>query len=155
MFELSIEDLLREINIKNFYRGEYPKRKDPDITLVQTATEQQDALMYHMRSAVTDILMLANHKSMKFTCDYDRKGDKLIFTLSPMREGVEHLEGILRESVRQYIVYEVQRRWMMAVVPDMADHTLRNELLNNVSKNIGTVGVGARVRRRATDLAGI
>lgn len=153
MFELYIEDLLREINILNYYRGEAAKRKDVDATLIQTAAEQQDALMYHIRSAVADVLMLANPKYMKFTCDYS--DDKLTFELSPIREGMEHVVPIFKEAVRQYIIYEVRRLWMMLNNPDWAESSLRSVLLGNILKNIGAVGKSGRVRRRATDLAGI
>ena len=153
MFELYIEELIREINILNFYRGEVVKRKDVDAALIQTAAEQQDALMYHIRSAVTDVLMLANPKGLKFTCDY--KDDKLVFDLSPIREGMEHIVAILKEAVRQYIIYEVRRLWMMLNYPDLADTAQRGSLLANISQNIGALGKCVRVRRRATDLAGI
>lgn len=153
MFELHIEDLKREINILNFYRGEIAKRKDGDMALVQTAEEQQDAVLYHMRSAVTDVLMMANPKALKFTCDY--KEDKLIFELSPLREEKLHMLDLLKEAVRQYIVYEVRRLWLMNVVPELADNSLRATLAERIGDVIRSVTKAQRLRRRCTDLAGI
>lgn len=153
MFELYIEDLLYEINILNYYRGEAAKRKDVDAVVVETAAEQREALLCHMRSAVTDVLMLAPLKSLKFTCEH--ADDKLKFELSPVREGTEHLIPIFREAVRQYIVYEVRRLWMMLNRPDWAEYAQRAALLGNIKTNIGAIGKSGRVRRRATDLAGI
>lgn len=153
MFELTLEELIKEINILNFYKGEAGKRKDIDAVVMQTAEEQEDAVRYHIRSAVTDVLMMANPKALKFTCEY--KEDKLVFELSPIREEMEHIVKILKEAVRQYIVYEVRRLWLMLVAPELADHSLRGELERKISDAIKTVGRGARVRRRCTDLAGI
>lgn len=153
MFELSIEELIEEINVLNYYRGEAAKRKDTDAVLMQTAEEQRRALLYHIRSAVTDVLALANAKALKFTCDYLE--DRLIFNLEPIRNGMEHLIKILKEAVRQYIVYEVRRLWMGLVSPEMAENALRGELLYKIEKSIRSVGKGERLRRRCTNLAGI
>lgn len=153
IFELYIEDLTREINILNYYKGEAVKRKDIDAVLMQTAEEQHDALLYHIRSAVTDVLELANPKALKFTCDY--KDDRLVFDLTPIREGMEHIISILKEAVRQYIVYEVRRLWLMLVRPDMAEYAQRGELIERIQKSIRQIGKGERLRRRCTDLAGI
>lgn len=152
-FELQLEDLIREVNILNFYQGEAAKRKDIDAVTIQTAGEQQDALLYHIRNAVTDVLAFANAKALKFTCDY--YDDKLVFNLEPIREGMEHVVDVLKEAVRQYIVYEVRRLWMMLVRPDMAEYALRGELADRIKRNIRIVGKGERLRRRCTDLAGI
>lgn len=153
MFELYMEDLLREINLLNHYKGEAAKRKDADAVLIQSAAEQQDALLNHIRSAVTDVLSLANPNVLKFTCDYS--DDKLTFNLQPIREGTEHIVSLLKESVRQYIIYEVRRLWLMLVAPDMAEYALRQELTAKIQKTIRMVGKGQRIRRRPTDLAGI
>lgn len=152
-FELYIEDLKREIDILNFYKMEAAKRKDIDAVVIGTAEEQQDAVMYHMRSAVTDVLMMANPKALKFVCDY--RDDKLIFDLSPLREEKMHLLDILKEAVRQYIVYEVRRLWLMNVAPDMADNSLRVALEGRIKDVVKTVTRSERLRRRCTDLAGI
>lgn len=149
-----IEDLLREINLLNWYRGEAAKRVDENADFVQSDTDQQDALLYHIRNAVTDILLFANANRVKFTCQH--REDALVFDLSPLRVGREHLLEILKEAVRQYIVYEVRRLWMMTVRPEWADASIREELRRNIRDAMSAVTAGGnRVRRRPTDLAGI
>lgn len=150
---LYVEDLLREINIKNWYSGEALKRKEPDAVAVQSGADEQDAMMQHIRTAVNTVLLLANPNKIKFVCKYE--DDKLSFSLSPIRVGREYLLDVLREAIRQFIVYEVRRLWMMLVRPEWADSSLRGELLRNISTAMGNVANDRRVRRRATDLAGI
>lgn len=151
---LYIEDLLRKINILNWYRGEAAKRVDVNADLVQSDSDQQDALLEHIRCVVTDILLLANVNRVKFTCEHS--DDALHFYIEPLREGREYLLDVLKEAIRQYIIYEVRRLWMMLVRPEWADVSLREELTQNIKNAMNAVTAGGnRVRRRATDLAGI
>lgn len=150
---LYIEDLLREINILNWYRGESAKRGEPDAVVVQSGADEQDALMYHVRAAVNVVVLLANPNKVKFACEY--ADDALHFSLSPVRVGREYLMEVLRNAIRQFIVYEVRRLWMMTVRPEWADASLREELLASIRMAMSGVTTQNRVRRRATDLAGI
>ena len=114
---------------------------------VQSDADAQDALLYHVRTAVNDVLMMANANRVKFTCE--RKDDMLRFVLSPLREGREHLLDILKEAIRQYIVYEVRRLWMMDMKPDWADSSLRESLRENIRQAMNDVtAMGEKVRRR-------
>lgn len=147
MMILYIEDLFREINILNWYRGEAVKNGDPDAAFVQSNKDTQDALLYHLRNAVVDVLQFANPNRVKFTCDYS--DDALKFSISPVREGREYLLEVLKEAIRQYIVYEVRRLWMMTVRPEWADVSLRESLRANILKAMNdSTTTGNRVRRR-------
>lgn len=142
-----IEDVLREANILNWYKGESLKRGDENAVIVQSAKEEQDAQLYFLRSAVTDLLMFANANRVKFTCEY--KDDALSFSLSPLREGREYLLDVLKEAIRQYLVYEVRRLWMMEVSPNNADSSLRESLRINIREAMNNVtAMGDKVRRR-------
>jgi hypothetical protein len=148
---LYIEDLKREIDILNWYRGEAAKRTDGNADLVQTGGDQQDAIMYHLRSAVTDVLLFANANRVEFSCAYD--DDTLNFLLSPLRPGKEYMLDILKEALRQYLVYEVRRLWMMNVRHEWADATLREGLRQNIRDAMSAAtSMGERVRRRATTM---
>lgn len=148
---LYIEDLFREINILNWYRGEAVKRHDDSADLVQSDIDQQDALMYHMRNAVVDVLSLANPNNIKFTCDYS--DDQLKFSISPVREGREYLLELLKNCIRQFIVAEVRRLWMMNMRPEWADNTKRESLIKNIKDAMGACTmIGNRVRRRAATM---
>lgn len=142
-----IEDLFREINILNWYKAEAAKNGDPDATAAETNADTQDALMYHLRNAVTDVLSFANLNWMKFTCEY--KDDSLVFSLSPLREGREHLLELLKNCIRQYLVCEIRRLWMMNIRPDWADATQRESLRQNIMDTMtACTKPTQRVRRR-------
>jgi hypothetical protein len=144
---LYIEDLLRKINIRNWYLGEARKNADPDAVFVQSDADAQDILLDYMQTVVNDVLLFTNANRVKFTCE--QKDDMLTFSLSPLREGREHLLDVLKEAIRQYIVYEIRRLWMMEVKPDWADSSLRESLRENIRKAMNDVtAMGQKVRRR-------
>lgn len=146
---LYIEDIKREVDILNWYKGEAKKHGDIEAVVVQTDADTHDVFSYHLRSAVTDVLAFANANRVKFTCEY--KDDKLAFSISPLREGREYLLGLLKEAIRQYLVYEVRRRWMMEVREEWADSSLRESLRENIRQVMNDVtAMGKKVRRRYT-----
>lgn len=147
---LYIEDLRREIDILNWYRGEAVKRNDENADKVQSNADTQDAILYHLRSAVVDVLQFANPNRVKFTCKYE--DDALKFSISPVREGREYLLDVLKESIRQYLVFEVRRLWMMTVRPEWADDSLRASLRANILEAMNSSTKGNKVRRRATTM---
>lgn len=149
--KLYVEDLLREIDILNWYSGEATKRMDGNADLVQTGGDQQDAMMYYLRKVMTDVLLFANTNRVKFTCDYD--DDAFTFSLSPLREGREYMLDVLKEALRQYFVYEVRRLWMMNVRREWADASLREELRQNIRDAMSAAtAMGQKIRRRATTM---
>ena len=127
---LYIEDLEREINLVNYYKGEAAKRGDINADVVQSDAGQQDVMGYFMRKAVTDVLLLLETGSTKFT--YKTDSDKLVFELSPVNEDKRYMLDVLKEAIRQYLVYEVRRLWMMTVRPEWADSSIRGELIGNM-----------------------
>ena len=144
---LYIEDILKEVNILNWYKGEQAKAGDSAAVFMQSDADAQDALLYHLRNAVTDVLQFANANRVKFTCEH--KDDALMFSLSPLREGREYLLDILKEAIRQYLVYEVRRLWLTNVKPELADSSLRESLRENIRKAMNDVtAMGEKVRRR-------
>ena len=146
-----IEDLLREIDIKNWYRGEASKNGDESAVFVQSGKDTQDVMMFYIRGAVNDVLLMANANRVVFRCEY--KDDALNFTIEPLRAGREHLLAVLKESVRLYIVYEARRLWMMNIRPEWADASLREALRLNIREAMnGVTALGNKVRRRAATM---
>lgn len=144
---LFVEDIKREVDILNWYKGEARKHGDSEAVIVQSDADTQDAFMYQLRNAVTDILTFANANRVKFTCEH--KDDMLTFSISPLREGREYLLDLLKETIRQYLVYEVRRLWMMEVRQEWADSSLRESLRENIRQVMNDVtSMGKKVRRR-------
>lgn len=146
---LYIEDILREVNILNWYKGEAAKHGDSGAVFVQSDISQQDALLYYLRNAVTDILTFANANRVVFTCAY--KDDTLTFSISPLRVGREYLLDLFKETIRLYLVSEIRRLWMMDIRPEWADSSLRELMRENIRKIMNDVtAMGEKVRRRYT-----
>lgn len=144
---LYIEDILREVDILNWYKGEAKKHGDSEAVVVQSDADSHDAILYHLRNAVTDVLMFANANRVWFTCEQD--SETLVFSLSPIREGREYLLGVLRDVIRQYLVCEVRRLWMMNIREEWADSSQREALRENIRKAMNDVtAMGTKVRRR-------
>lgn len=146
---LYIEDILKKVDILNWYKGEAKKHGDEGAVFVQSDSDSHEVMMDYLQCAVTDILLFANANRVKFTCEH--KNDTLIFALSPLREGREHLLDILRSAIKQYLVYEIRRLWMMEVREDWADSSLRESLRENIRNAMNDVtAMGEKVRRRYT-----
>ena len=144
---LYIEDLLADINVMNWYRGEAEKRNDVNADLVQSDVTNQDVILEFVKTAVNDVLMMANPNRVKFLCEYEN--DALCFHLSPLRKDREYLMGALKEAIRIYIITEVRRLWMMTMKPEWADGSLREELKMRIIDAMGAVtDRGEIVRRR-------
>lgn len=147
---LFVEDLLREIDILNWYRGEAEKNGDPNAVFVQSDKDTQDALLYYLDGAVNDVLLFANPNRVKFTCKHE--DDQLKFSIFPVREGREYMLDILKGAIRQYLVFELRRLWMMTVRPEWADDSLRASLRANILEAMNSSTKGNKVRRRATTM---
>lgn len=148
---LYVEDIIREVDLLNWYRGEASKRMDENADLVQSSREQQDVVMDLMRGVVTDVLLLANHNRVRFSCDY--VDDMLKFDLSPIREERRYLLRVLKEALRRYIVYEIRRLWMTLMRPEWAETSMRESLRQDIRDVLNAcTTMGERVRRRATTM---
>lgn len=142
-----IEDIQREANILNWYKGEAIKEADATAVFLQSDKSSQDAFLYHLRNVVTDLLLFANANRVKFTCEWS--ADYLRFTITPLREGREYLLNVLKEAIKQYLVYEIRRLWMMEISPNNADSSLRESLRMNIRETMNNVtAMGKKIRRR-------
>lgn len=151
MMTIFLEDLFREVNILNWYKGEAVKRGDDNADVVQTSTEQQDAMMYHLRTAITEIPLLANINRVMVTWDVD--DEELTITINPVRKGKEYLLDLLTATIKQYLVYEIRRLWMVMVKPEWEDNTMRESLRRNIRDVMyACTDSGTKVRRRATTM---
>lgn len=147
-----IEELLREVNILNWYRGEAAKNGgDMSAEIVQSDIDEQDAMMGYIKGAVNTVLLLANSNRVEFRCE--RKDDALHFSIAPVREGKEYLLEVLKEAIRLFLVAEVRLMWMLNIRKEWADATMRDMLIMNIKEAMSAVtSMGNKIRRRATTM---
>lgn len=148
---LYIEDIFRDVDILNWYKGEARKHGDSESAIVQSDADSHDALKLFLKCAKTDLLLFANANRVKFTCEH--KDEMLTFSLSPLREGREFLLDVLKDAIKQYLVYEIRRLWITEVRPEWADSSLRESLRENIRKALNDVtAMGQKIRRRYSPL---
>lgn len=147
-----IEELLRDVNILNWYRGEAAKNGgDMSAEIVQSDIDEQDAMMGYIKGAVNTVLLLANSNRVEFRCE--RKDDALHFSIAPVREGKEYLLEVLKEAIRLFLVAEVRLMWMLNIRKEWADATMRDMLIMNIKEAMSAVtSMGNKIRRRATTM---
>ena len=147
-----IDELLREVNILNWYRGEAAKNGgDMSADIVQSDADEQEALLYYLKGAVNTVLLLANCNRVRFCCE--RRDDALHFSIAPVREGKEYLLEVLKEGIRLFLVAEVRLMWMMNIRREWADATMRDMLIMNIKEAMSAVtAMGNKIRRRPTTM---
>lgn len=147
-----IDELLREVNILNWYRGEAAKNGgDIAADFVQSDADEQEALLYYLKGAVNTVLLLANSNRVRFCCE--RRDDALFFSIGPVREGKEYLLEVLKEAIRLFLVAEVRRLWMMNIRPEWADATMRDMMIMNIREAMSAAtAMGNKIRRRPTTM---
>lgn len=153
MMRVYVEDIFKEVDILNWYKTQALKRGEPEAVLAQTTKETRDAVIYHMRTAVMELLTMANNNRVRFTCEY--KDEAMNFDISPIREGREYLIPQMKETVRLFLVEEIRRLWMMNINPQWAEETMRERLKANVMQMMNDVTAQREKIRRRCAVMGI
>ena len=153
---IEIQKLYDEINSRLYYEGESLKRKDIDFASIQTGDDDYPQLRTFVETALNNISERMLKRVISFTYSFVSDID---ITLLPYyrvpTEDAEKVIPLLKKAMIDYIVNYAIYEWLLVVKPDLAPiNGQRNEdLLYIVIKFIEMIS--GRVRRRATDLAGI
>ena len=143
---INIQELLDKV-----YRLSANIAKRREDSKVMATPDDEAVVLDHLRTAVDDVLMLANMNRVVLACDYDAV--ELVFSISPIRRGKEHLLDLLTSTIRQNMANEVVRLWMMTVRPEWADASMRESLRQNIKDVMcACTSMGNKVRRRATTM---
>ena len=81
----------------------------------------------------------------------------MAFIFDSGTRGREHLLPMLKQAIMDYLVNEITMQWLLIRQPQMAQTniSLRNSLYGNVQHLFAKFYNSTKIRRRATDLAGI
>lgn len=144
--------------MRTYYRGEMLKRKDADAALLQSSSDDYDAMFTYLDTGLNDLCgyLLKKVKELDWSVDGEEKTISISFT--PYDRVPPHADQVcrlLKKSVFDYLANQCVYEWMLTVQPDLADtwEERRPELLSAVLKHVGMLST--HLRRRATDLAGI
>lgn len=148
-------ELQQQIDLRNFYMGESAKRKDKDADTIQSSKDDKDLLMMFIHRACNELVTAV---ALRFpSIDYTIEEKNIIFSFETQNNVRSHLSPLLYRSIVDFLVNEATMHWLLLRRPEMA-HTyisLRASLCSNVLFMFAKIYNTHKIRRRATDLAGI
>lgn len=153
MIYFTTDELRLEIDLLNWYRGEAAKRNDLDADVAQSSVDDNRVMGVFLRDAAEDILIWGNVNDARLTLSVT--DESLSFDLHPLDREKEYLIPVLRAAMRKYIVAYVRFRWLLTVKPEWTDGTGLDRYRFDIERLIKSVLKYEKVRRRATNLAGI
>ena len=150
-------ELQQQIDLRNFYMGESAKRKDKDADTIQSSKDDKDLLQMFMQTACNELVTAVALRFPSTSYTIDKEEEEIIFEFETDGEPRSHLLPMLRQSILDYLVNETIMHWMLLRSTERAQTyiTLRSRLSSNVMFMFAKMYNSKRIRRRATNLAGI
>ena len=148
-------ELQQQIDLKNFYMGESAKRKDKDADTIQSCKDDEDLLLTFIHTACNELVTAV---ALRFPfISYTIDEENIIFEFETPGNIRSHLLPMLQRATADYLVNEATMHWLLLRHPEMAKSciSVRTELCSNVLFTFAKLYNTQKIRRRATDLAGI
>ena len=148
-------ELQQQIDLKNFYMGESAKRKDKDADTIQSCKDDEDLLLTFMHTACNELVTAV---ALRFPfISYTIDKENIFFEFETPGNIRSHLLPMLQRATADYLVNEATMHWLLLRHPEMAKCciSVRTELCSNVLFTFAKLYNTQKMRRRATDLAGI
>ena len=149
------DELQQQIDLRNYYMGESAKRKDTDAATIQSSKDDEELLYMFIRRACNELVTAVALRFSYISCIAGKEDIEISFETESAYP--EHLLPMLRQGITDYLVNEAIMQWLLVRRPEMAQSniSLRTALYSNVQHLFGKIYSRKKVRRRATDLAGI
>lgn len=149
------DELQQQIDLRNYYMGESAKRKDTDAATIQSSKDDEELLYMFIRRACNELVTAVALRFPYISSITDK--DEIEIAFETESAYPEHLLPMLRQGITDYLVNETIMQWLLVRRPEMAQSyiSLRTALYSNVQHLFGKIYSSKKVRRRATDLAGI
>ncbi|MBR4065798.1 MAG: hypothetical protein IKJ97_03500 [Bacteroidaceae bacterium] len=148
-------ELQQQIDLKNYYMGESVKRKELDADTIQSSKDDKELLLMFASEATNELVTAV---ALRFPyISWDVEGNYISVSFETNDNSKEHLLPMLKQAMTDYIVNETIMQWLLLRQPQMAQTniSLRGNLYSNVQQLFAKLYNRKKVRRRATDLAGI
>ena len=148
-------ELQQQIDLKNFYMGESAKRKDKNADTIQSSKDDEDLLLTFIHTACNELVTAV---ALRFPfISYTIDEENIIFEFETPGNIRSHLLPMLQRATADYLVNEATMHWLLLRRPEMAKSciSVRTELCSNVLFTFAKLYNTQKIRRRATDLAGI
>lgn len=148
-------ELQQQIDLRNHYMGEAAKRKDLDADTIQSSTDEKELFVMFAQRALNELISAVALRFPSISYRIDREYIEITFETSDGSRS--HILPFLKQSVTDYLVNEITMQWLLLRQPMLAQPhmAIKASLCNNVQQQFAKLYNNPRVRRRATDTAGI
>lgn len=149
------DEIQQQIDLKNFYMGESAKRRNADADTIQSCTDDMELLQMFANQASNTLVSAVAFRSPLVNYSIDSKN--ITFMFETAGNNNDNMLPMLQQAILDYLVNEIMMLWLLHRQPQMAQTTisLRTALYQNVMQLFYKLCIKKKMRRRATDLAGI
>lgn len=147
--------LQQQIDLRNYYMGEAAKRKDIDAATMQSSKDDEELLYMFIERACNELVTAV---ALRFPyISYTIGNEEIEITFDTEAPYPSHLLPLLQQAVTDYLSNETITHWLLLRRPEMAQSniSLRASLYSNMQHLFGKIYSRRKLRRRATNLAGI
>lgn len=147
--------LQRQIDLRNYYMGETAKRKDIDAASIQSCKDDEELLYMFIEKACNELVTAVALRFPHISTSIGNEEIEISFETE--NDYPDHLLPLLQQAITDYLANEAIMQWLLLHRPEMAQSciSLRASLYSNVQHTFAKIYSRRRIRRRATDLAGI
>lgn len=151
---LDREEVMQEVHLRNHYMGEALKRRSTDADILQSSGDDDELFGIFTREACNELIAPFANRFAAISYIVDER--YIGFNLSTPGTIKEDVIPFLKQAIKEYLTNELAMQWLLLRNPENAQNyiSLRTTLFNNVQQHLAKL-CNNRVRRRATDLAGI
>ncbi len=152
---LDRETIEQQVHLRNYYMGEAAKRTNINADTVESCADEKELFEQFLTAALNE---LVSSVALRFSsASYSIEPQYVCITFTTHNSSRQALLPQLRQATSDYLVNEITLQWLLLRNPQMANSyiSLRATLYNNVQQHFAKFSNLKKVRRRATDLAGI
>lgn len=149
------DELLQQINLKNYYMGESAKRKEIDADTIQSSKDEKELFSMFASQACNTLVTAVAFRIPKI--NFSNNTNEITFMFEADENCHIQMLPMLQQAILDYLTNEINMQWLLHRQPQMAQTniSLRDSLYQNVLQIFSKLCHPPRMRRRATDLAGI
>lgn len=158
-FEFSLAKIYEEVHVRTYYLAEGLKQKDVDQAIIASSDDDETILKPF---AILGFNLISQYFLRLLNgATYEASGDSISyeFTLNDkLKIDPESLSPIVENTIFEFVVHFVIWKWLLHIGRfDLARmyEELQDGLFKEAKDNISQLAGGNRIRRRATNLAGI
>ncbi|MBO5865142.1 MAG: hypothetical protein J6Q73_03730 [Bacteroidaceae bacterium] len=153
--DIKRSELQQQIDLRNFYMGDSAMRKDKDADTIQSSKDDEELLIMFAHTACNELVTAV---ALRFpSISYNIGDENIIFEFETPDDSRSHLLPMLRQAILDYLTNGITMQWLLLRRPDMVHPYIsqRASLCSNVLFMLAKFYNSKKIRRRATDLAGI